>query len=323
MTPFFCSKSADRRTALRDLLAQVNGRFPLAGQQGHPDAVGFVKRIESVERELADCSAFLKTVKTRLASAKRSLRSKPGYAAEVSKLISALAALGKGPAFPVIPELSRSLDEEMHLLQRRQRDSFGQDLRATCHEAALDFVALPDAFGVGPFRLAIDHQAGSATLEYAKIPVATNVPLHPRAITEAAAELRESLILAPINPTKLRSELQEAMRVAAARRDGGTASRADLRTELPAAYREMALIRQNWKPTTKRTISSITYPLQRFVVEVKRLIQSEENLGAPHKLALEPAVIEHTKNPKKSVFIPRDVERGYGEGTYYQAIVLR
>ena len=64
------------------------------------------------------------------------------------------------------------------------------------------------------------------------------------------------------------------------------------------------------------------YPVARFVVELKSLVSSEFNLGRSRRFKLETAVIENTRNPKKSIFIPNQLDHGYGEGTFFQAIVL-
>jgi seryl-tRNA synthetase len=64
------------------------------------------------------------------------------------------------------------------------------------------------------------------------------------------------------------------------------------------------------------------YSIPRFVVETKTLVQSDLNSSRARRFRLETAVIENTKNPKKSVFIPNDLQKGYGEGTYFQAIIL-
>ena len=65
------------------------------------------------------------------------------------------------------------------------------------------------------------------------------------------------------------------------------------------------------------------YTVARFAVEVASLVRAEANLSSDKPFRLETAVIENTGNPRKSVFIPKDLTKGYGEGMYYQAIVLR
>ena len=62
--------------------------------------------------------------------------------------------------------------------------------------------------------------------------------------------------------------------------------------------------------------------MARFVVEIKTLVQSNENLAAARRFRLEPAVIENTKNPNKSVFFPNDLSQGFGEGMYFQALIM-
>ena len=72
--------------------------------------------------------------------------------------------------------------------------------------------------------------------------------------------------------------------------------------------------------TAKKSLKE--YPLARFVVEIKTLVQSDENLASARRFRLEPAVIENTNNPNKSVFFPNDLSQGFGEGMYFQALIL-
>jgi hypothetical protein len=84
----------------------------------------------------------------------------------------------------------------------------------------------------------------------------------------------------------------------------------------------MAFIRQGVGSTSRKKAGSGDYSLSRFVIELKQFLQSDQNLHADPPFRLEPAVIENTKNPKKSVFIPREVPCGFGEGSYYQAVLI-
>src|SRR6185503_1496593 len=114
-------------------------------------------------------------------------------------------------------------------------------------------------------------------------------------------------------------EVEEAIRVVHARNKQTIAG--DLRAELPAVYREMAFIRQSDAPVPSKS-NFREYPLVRFIVEIKTLIQSDFNATRTRRFKLETAVIENTKNSRKSVFIPHDLQKGFGEGTYFQAILL-
>ena len=139
-------------------------------------------------------------------------------------------------------------------------------------------------------------------------------------LVAAAHDFAVTLIHAPVDVAKLASDLDEAIRVARTRNRKLTEAR-ELRCPLPELHREMTLLRQD----RSRAVTSKAfrdYPLARFVVELKTLIQSEQNINSSQRFRLEPAVIENTKNPKKSVFVPKDIYKGFGEGTYFQAIVL-
>src|SRR5205085_1758480 len=119
------------------------------------------------------------------------------------------------------------------------------------------------------------------------------------------------------NLSALAAQIEEAILVAVARQKK-PASRSEMRVELPTLFREMGFIR-NGPSSVGRPAEA--YSLPRFVVELKSLIQSETNSKSSRRLRLETAVLENTKDARKSVFIPHDLSVGYGEGTYYQAVV--
>ena len=186
---------------------------------------------------------------------------------------------------------------------------------------ALDFKALTDGFGVGPFFVATDAQKEVASFQYAKVTILKDMPLNVSAIVAQAGTLKATLLDPPVDLPQFRSELHEAMRVAVARREARQLM-TDLRVDLPAVFREMGFIRHPVGGSSRKKSAGAEYSLSRFVIELKQFMQSDQNLHADQQFRLEPAVIENTKNPKKSTFIPRDVACGFGEGSYYQAILL-
>jgi hypothetical protein len=191
-------------------------------------------------------------------------------------------------------------------------------MRRECESHDLAFKLLQDGFAVGPFKVLPNYAKEVAVLQYAKLDVAKDVSLSPSAIVERVAALRTILIREPVDVPAFSSQLEEAMRVALVRQ--GRPAKAELRADLPSVYREMIFIREGAGP---RRTAAADYPLPRFVVELKTLAQSEQNMKAAHQFRLEPAVIENTKDTKKSIFIPNDLESGYGEGTYCQAVTIR
>jgi len=287
---------------------------------GNPDANAFIEKIGAVEHQVAEYSSFLKKLKMRLTRTKKALASKPAVASQVTALVTDLHAMKTEPGRPVISQLIESLDGQLHTLQRRTRESFPSDLRQSCESAKLDFKALQDGFGVGPFLVTVDVQKETASFQYARVLVVKDVPLNVQAIVAQATSLKATLLDSPVDFPKFQSQLCEAMRVAVARRENRLPT-GELRADLPAVFREMCIIRQPASATTKRTLGD--YPLPRFVVELKQFLQSDQNIHAGPQFRLEPAVIENTKNPKKSIFIPREITCGFGEGTYTQAIVLQ
>lgn len=290
----------------------------MAGTNVNPDAEAFLKTIEEAENQANEHAAFVKKLKARLTRTKKALLTKP-VAAQASALISDLEAFKSAPSTPSVEKLRHSLEDELKKLQRRFQDSFPDDLRKACEAAGLSFTALPDGFGVGSFYVALNRAKETAAFQFAKIDIDANVLLNASAIVEQAISLKKSLLGEPVDLAKFATDLNEAMRVALARQ--GTVPKTEWRVELPLVFRELTFIRMS--QTKRRKSTQPGYSPCRFVVELKEFIQSTDNMRADEQYRLETAVLENTKNPKKSIFIPRDISRSFGEGTYYQAILLR
>jgi hypothetical protein len=286
----------------------------------NPDAKPFIERIEATEHQVAEYGGFLKKLKLRLSRTKKALASKPAMTSQVAALVNDLNAMRVEPGRPAVPQLIDSLEGQLRTLHRRFQDDFPSELRNGCESANLNFKPLADGFGVGPFLIAIDAQKQICLFQYAKVTVQKDVALNVSAIVAAATGLKASLVDPPVDLAQFRSELHEAMRVAVARREARQPV-TELRVELPVVFREMGFIRQGAGGAARKKTRDAEYSLSRFVIELKQFIQSDQNLHSDQQFRLEPAVIENTKNPKKSVFIPRDVSCGFGEGTYYQAIL--
>jgi hypothetical protein len=288
----------------------------------NPDARAFIEKIETTEHQVAEYSNFLKKLKTRLSRTKKALASKPAVASQVTALVNDLNAMRAEPGRPAVPQLIESLGGQLRMLHRRFQGEFPSELRQGCESARLDFKPLTDGFGVGPFFVGIDTQQQAASVQYAKVAILKDVPLNVSVILAQAAALKTSLLDPPVDLPQFRSELHEAMRVAVARREARQPM-TELRVELPVVFREMGFIRHGASGASRKKAAGAEYPLPRFVIELKQFLQSDQNLHSDQQFRLEPAVIENTKNPKKSVFIPRDVSCGFGEGSYYQAILLQ
>lgn len=284
----------------------------------NPDADVFIHEAEAARDLLTKYATYVSKLKGRLARAEKALQAKPAATLVVTSLLKDLRELPPEPERLDVPLLIRTLDQHLKKLRQRFTESFPAELRQACQAANLEFVTLPEGFGVGPFRLAINPEKELSRFEYAKVSIDGDILLNASAIVEHASALKAALFDQKTDLGAFASHLQEAMRVVLARQN--RPAKTELRVELPLAFHEMALIRR-FSGTKK--MGSIEYPLARFVIELKQLIQSDVNVRASRPFRLEPAVIENTRNPKKSVFIPQDLNRGYGEGTYYQAIVLR
>ena len=278
----------------------------MAASVTNPDAEVFLNAIAELESQANDYAAFIKKLKSRLSRATKALKSKPAVASQVSALISDLEALKSAPEAPSVTRSSRVLEDELKKLQGRLQELFPVDLRKSCEAAHLAFKSLPDGFAVGPFYVTTEAAKETAAYQFAKIKTGIEVPLNVSAIVDQAAALKASLIDDPVDLEKFSIDLNEAMRVALARQ--GKAPKSEWRVELPLVLNELKIIRQ---PQTKRRKSpQAEYSPCRFVVELKEFMQSVDNMRAEQPYRLETAVLENTKNPKKSIFIPRDISRG-------------
>lgn len=294
----------------------------MTDEQSTPEAKPFLDKIEAIQRQLTETCSHLTKLKARLEKTKKGLRAKPSVTAQITPLIADIKA---AKSIPEPPSASQMIDEFNDVLRAFQcglQNDFPGSLRQGCEVARFDFKAMADGFGVGPFVVVADVAKETAGIQYAKIPVSQDVPLHVQSIVTQAAALKASLIDAPVDLPRFRKDIHEAIRVAVARRETRTPV-AELRVELPVAFREMCFIRNTTGGTSAKRPPADEYSLARFIIELKQFIQSDDNLKSSQQCRLEPAVIENTKNPKKSIFVPRDVSCGFGEGTYYQAIIMQ
>lgn len=291
----------------------------MTGVKVNPDADIFLRKIQEVEDQANQHAAAMKRLVARLSRARKLLKNTSSLVAQVTSLISDLEQQECDLPVLSVAALSSSLKEELSDFKERISDKFPYELRDACDAAEIQFKAKLDGYAVGTFFVTIDVDKESAAFHFAKIDMRTDVPLNAKAIVEKATSLTASLLDEPVDRGAFESALNEAMRVVMARQD--KTPNAEWRVDLPLVYRELAFIRQS--QTKRHKASQISYSQPRFVVELKDFIQSPENLDARKQYRLETAVLENAKNPKKAMFIPQDVSRAFGEGTYYQSILLR
>ena len=273
-----------------------------------------VQDIDAFEKQVAGPLAALKKLKDRLAKARQDMvKDKP--VSKLKALIADLRTMGSLKNAIDPQDLLPVMERHLRNLAENYVVSLRDEIKQLCDTQRIPCKPLADELAVGPFKLAVDHAKEAASLFYAKVPAAKDLPLEPTEILKIAQELAVSL-LQPPNIKMFGGQLDEAMRVAMARQRKPLI-RGDWRVELPAVFREMCHIRQG-----NQEKSGSAYSLPRFVVELKTLVQSDENLNGERRFRLETAVLENTKDSRKSVFVPADVSAGYGEGTYYQAIVM-
>ena len=284
------------------------------------DSNAIVTDLKQAEDLLNDSLKACKKLKYSLSKA-RAVCAKPGWHGKALQAVckSLRGGVQGPPAAELATIADRLISHQQRCGARFERD-FRDQIRVASEEAGVELGRAADRWTVGPFALNIDLAKETAELEFAKNLVATKLPIDAAQIVALAKELSDSLLAECGDGKQLADELAEATRVCVARQ-GKRTNQADLRAELPAVFREMTFIRQTKLGTLTRARFQ-EYPLARFVVEVARVVQSELNAKAQRHFRLEPAVIENAGNRKKSVFFPKDLARGFGEGTYFQAIVL-
>jgi hypothetical protein len=278
-----------------------------------------LRMLESVEKETDERLRALKKTKALVGKARRELAKAKKPVATLRKIVADFEAAGRNGAD--FGQVAGALRRELDRAAERESEGFRDRLSEAAASAGLEVRSVPGGLALGPFLLDVDRAKETASLKFATVEVEGKLPLDAAAIVKRAAKLRSELLEPPADLASLAAEVEEAARVALARqRKLGPAG--DLRADLPAVYRELVFIRQGRaKPATKAAFKD--YPLARFVVELASLVRSDYNVESPRPVRLETAVIENTRNANKSVFIPNDLSKGYGEGMYYQAIVLR
>jgi hypothetical protein len=288
----------------------------MANSKNQPDDHGVAEILDRFDESLRLALGHLRKLHDRVARSRKNLSAHSGTT-EVSKLAEDLRGLAEVPTCPSVAGLIEELKQRIGQIRGSLQDTFREDVRRVAEEEHLPFRMSGDAYGLGPFLLEVNAARESASLSYATYPVEKDIPLKGSACVAKAKDWKASIIDEPVDNAKTCSQVEEAIRVAAARK--GRALRGDVRVELPLVFRELEFIRR--PQVSAGRSKAVGYTLPRFVVELSRVIQSEENVDS-RKLRLETAVIENTKDSRKSIFIPKDLNCGFGEGTYYQALVL-
>lgn len=284
-----------------------------------PNAVDQLgKALEAAERRANELQVQFAKLKAVISRARRDLVARPR--STLAGLVRELRSWREVGAPVDLVELAASLDAHRHALDELVGRTFIRALQDGCASAGLEFRSLDTGWAVGPFGLGVTTERETATLRYAHQDVERELPLDVGRIVGRVTELAADLLTPPSDLKSLRSEVAEALRVAVARGEPATAGR-EQRASLPAVYREMVYVRQTRsKVPSKSTFQD--YPRARFVVELATLLRSDENVRAARRFKPETAVLENAKDPRKSMFIPNDLAHGYGEGMYYQALVL-
>ena len=285
-----------------------------------PSMISPMSEIEQTEKAVNERIKSLQKIRDRLSRARKQVESGKQTAFALTSLADDLRALPPEPSLPNFGELANRLAEEAKKQSEHGDKLFQQEIRLLAEAAGLIVGRAGDAMTIGPIQVQVDWKQQLASLYFSKAEAEKGLPLVPKDLMVRISVLAKDL-LAPPPPgslPELAKEVEEAIRVCIARRGGSLVG--ELRAELPAAYRELCFIKHGGEGMGGKRPPP--YSLVRFIVEIKTLVQSEFNATRSRRFRLETAVIENTKNPRKSVFIASDLAKGYGEGTYFQAIIL-
>jgi hypothetical protein len=275
--------------------------------------------LKDLEVKVVAHHIYFGKLKALLVKTCRELPDKPRPDTSLAELIFELGKLGTPVQMDVV-QTTAQLNVHQLTLKEQAGHAFARALRDRCESEKVNFRYLDGGWAVGPFGVRESPDKKALVLRYAKQVVERDLPFDAERLVARVNELAKVLLEPTGDLDALGADVREAMRVAVARQ-GSSASTPELRVDLPAVYREMVFIRQGRsKPASKTTFKD--YLLPRFIVQLKSLLQSDENVHASRRLKLEPAVIENSRNSSKSLYIPGDLAEGCGEGTYYQALVL-
>jgi hypothetical protein len=234
---------------------------------------------------------------------------------EVEKLKSELTSLSKEPATPLLLELIDKLGKHLAEMKKTFVSDISRSIQEYCSQKQIDCRFVGENIGVGPCSVSIDSIGDKAVITYAKFEIA-NKSLAAEDIVDHICDWKTLQFDRVVDPKKTREQLEEATRVIYARKN--RPFKGNLRVELPLLFREMKFI--NTGETAAVSKATPDYSLSRFVIELSKTVHSDENLRSENRLQLETAVIDNANNPKRSVFVPKDLNVGYGEGTYFQAL---
>lgn len=234
---------------------------------------------------------------------------------EVEKLKAELSLLSKEPSTPKLLDLIDKLSKCLPEMKKTFVSDISRTIQEYCSEKQIDCRFVGENIGIGPCLVSIDSISDRAVITYAKFEIASK-SLAAEDIVDYICEWKILQFDRVVDLKKTREQLEEATRVIYARKN--RPFKGNLRIELPSLFREMKFI--NIGETATVSKASPDYSLPRFVVELSKTVQSDVNLRSENRLQLETAVIENANNPKRSVFVPKDLNIGYGVGTYFQAL---
>lgn len=192
---------------------------------------------------------------------------------------------------------------------------FGKELRVLANESDLDFQAKEKTYLLGAMEVVPDLHRETVSLRYAQSLLMRDVPLEAKQVVSTVKNAEVELFANIPDPKSLSADFEMAVRVSLARE--GFVKSGSLRGLLPQTFQEMQLIRQS-----NRSKHTAEYNRPQFVVELMTLVKSSENIEGKlgKEFRLETAVIDNSRNEAKSVFLPDKMNKGSGEGKYYQAI---
>ncbi|MEZ6081253.1 MAG: hypothetical protein R3C56_37960 [Pirellulaceae bacterium] len=266
----------------------------------------FQKLIKETEAEF---SVFARDVAKLAKALKDAKASKSSWPFKVlTDLTQAANAYGNRAPGPNLKGFAQALHDCLGKYRELFQSEFGKELRDQANTADLTFHVHDAGYFIGPFDVLTDLQKECCGLHYAKAMLVDGLPLNAKEVVAAIEQQSKTLLNVSRNIKSLADEFESVTRVCVARK--GQTKPGNLRAELPQLLKEMQFVRKG------------VYGRPQFVVELATLIKSDENVDGKlgKEFRLETAVIENSKNDSKSVFVPDKLDKGSGEGKYYQAI---
>jgi hypothetical protein len=225
-------------------------------------------------------------------------------------LVQAISLFNSFAQLPELSEPAKALESCLLDSRANFNQEFARAMKDFATKAKIHFHFSEDSCQLGPFELKLDPDREKYRLCYGKSEVKKDLDLELNSILKTIYQQSKELFENRRDVRALANEFETAIKSSVGKSTGVLAG--NLRAELPLLLKELQAVKGH------------AYSRPCFVIDTSVLIKSEENIDGllGREFRLETAVIDNSMNDRKSVFIPDRLEKGWGEGKYYQAINL-